>query len=1313
MKNYPYLRSIVLIIIMSLTRLSSAAPSDPLFTLNAVTTHEILIRFRNDATFEWIGQENYPDRFSRLNLEGSKLKELTAVLVCPYYEKLIALPAPQKPKIAISGLEYETITLDRALQASEIEALRSRAPAIFTNTGFFGNVPAGLLEIYPIQPGEDDRQLKLLRAATVRIDFSGIAAENQSHTMQPFPLTQSYRGAFLNEKSAAQWLRPQREIAKQTAAYPSGQWQKITVKENGIHYLTSSDISEAGSSTQNIDINRLFLYSNSSGGRELPSEPGMAVPENLTEIGRSIFGDEDGLFNSGDTIIFWGRSSSGMDADTNGELNFSRNHYSFNNYYWLLIADSPGSPKEMTSKPSLSGTADITVSTFEKIDRHEVEASNFLRSGKRWYGEKFNQSGSGVSILFQLPGYAQEYPAQIKIRTKGANDEVSVRHKFVLYLNQSTEPIARSLDASGYGSQYLSFEYTLTPGLNLFRIDYTSNSSAGQAYVDFMELRYQRELRPENQPLEFWGPRSGGSVAYEISNNHLSVPLLFEITDWKNVRMQEMHTASVTNLLFTQTNDIRNRSHYYLSSREHFLHPEEIVSVSDPGWNTLRSPDNGADYIIITSEEFLPAAQDLAKIHTEEVPAADRLSTFICTQAQIVREFNADLSDPLTIRLFLKYAYENWTIPPQYVVLIGDGTYDYRGISSSEYNFVYTYQVENNNDIDAFTSYATDARFAYIHGSDKLMDVGIGRIPCRTVNEAQNTVDKIRDYLTRPLYGAWRNRITLVADDPVRPNTNEPGHIQDSENSVAANIPDNFILSKLYLLEYPEVQDASTYGVRKPAATEAILNALANGTTIINYLGHGSATIWAQEHVLEMERDIGSIRTGEKLPLWIAATCSWGHFDDINEICMPEALLGLEGSGAIAALAATRLVYANTNADFVEDILQRLFPGSGILRLRMGDLVKPYINGGDVNNEKYVYFGDPALYLALPTGRLSFSALPTDTLKSLASVSVSGAAEASLSAFHGNGILTVFDSDRPVTRSYLDAYKVERSLSYVLPGELLFKGNVNVVNGTFSSRFFVPKDLNYQGNSGKMNLYAWDDQSGMEISGYYGNLIFEGSESIGDSTGPQIRIGFKNRDFFEGDIITPDIPLEIKISDPFGINIAGKLGHNIILQFDTDEMMNYQVTEYFSYDADSDSSGSIEFPLPELTAGEHQVVVTAWDNANNSSTVESHFVLSETMQFELKQVVNFPNPFRNETDFTFYLTQPGQVSIQIFTVRGLLVKEIESEIMLEAGFQRIYWDGRDDFGSAIARGIYLYKIHARTENSEATSSFIGKMVKAG
>ncbi len=1271
------------------------------YKINNETDTGFDLKITNNSTFQF-QSVTYPDSISTFNIHDSRYKVINNHLEIPFWQYTIAMPTSKKPTVQITDLSYEKIKLNKPLTQDDFNKLKKIPLTKITDIGFLGLTPSCILIVNPILFENNRQEIKFLKSATISINY----AENTftKSAILPEHETTFYQSTFINKN--AKYFKTSRKIPlSKIVEYPSGQWIKITItgKKNyqnmdNIYSISYEDLSNIGITEDQIDPNRIYIYSNSMAGRQLSDYEGIPVPENLIENSRTIENSEDNNFGPGNKILFYGRTTSGVDLNSSGYLIFSRNNFSMHNYYWLLIADSPGNPKVMPYIESVSATHNLITTETEVLERQEIESFNILNSGNDWYGKKFPENGTSQQETFTLPTSRSNYQTSIQVRLCGGSEGSS--HSFRIY-NGST--LLSTASSSDYRVATSSINTTLNSSRNIIKIDYLGN---GEAYLDYIECRYSIDLKPENEFLKFTAPRKTAIIKYQLSNINYPDPIIYDISDPLNVKIQ--NTSFDNDIMeFKANNNNIHRSRYIITNNTKYLKPDNIESIPNPEWTKIRNNEYNADYIIITDESLISAAEDLAKIHNSEVKDGEQLSTLIVTQNQIMREFNGDIKDPNAIRFYLKYAFENYMTPPKYVLLLGDGTFDHRGIESDAGNLIMTYQVYLNQ--YDYHYYAADSRFTYINGTDKLSDIAIGRIPCRNQEEAKNAIDKIREYLVNPIYGTWRSHITLVADDPLRPESYPvTAHIDDSEG-VAESLPKIFSFSKLYLLEYPQTQDASKYGVKKPGATEAILSELEKGTTIINYFGHGSPTQWAQEEALVMGRDLGLIKTGGKLPFWIAGTCTWGKFDEIENQCMPEALVLKEEDGAIAALGATRPTTSSGNKKLIKSIFDKWFLENNIRKLRVGEILQSTISGNTSNNEKYIYFGDPALYLALPYESATFSPLKSDTLKSLENIMVNGKIE-NLSDFSGEGYIRLFDSDRMVSRPYDNN---RRSLSYVLPGQAIFKGLIDISNGEFSSKFFIPKDLNYAGRKGKIQVYGWNQEEKTEVGGVYSNIVFSGSKAVEDSIGPTITVFLDNNKFRDGDIINQSQVFNINIIDEHGINLAGRLGHNINVVFDNNSNWSDILTSNFSYEKDSDTSGYVSLEIPWFfQPGDHSFTLQAWDNANNLSKVTYDFTLSSNEKFALSKVVNYPNPFTKDTDITFYISEPCEITISIYTVNGQLIKKIDNEIISTSGFHFIKWDGKDDFSDNIARGIYFYKIEAKSILTDDKVNHIGKMVKS-
>ena len=267
---------------------------------------------------------------------------------------------------------------------------------------------------------------------------------------------------------------------------------------------------------------------------------------------------------------------------------------------------------------------------------------------------------------------------------------------------------------------------------------------------------------------------------------------------------------------------------------------------------------------------------------------------------------------------------------------------------------------------------------------------------------------------------------------------------------------------------------------------------------------------------------------------------------------------------------------------------------------------------------------------------------------------------------------------------------------YTYNGGTIFKGLVSVTAGELSGKFIVPKSIKYDPTpTGRLSIYAWSDELGDAI-GYNDSLMLYGTESqVMDQDGPEILVSFKDSpNFFDGDFISNQSILLVELSDENGINLTGEVGHKIELIID--QNLKKDVTEFFVYEKDSYRKGKLEYSLPALGSGTHQVKISCWDNLNNYTEKLISFRTSASSELMLAEVVNFPNPFIDQTHFTFQLVSPtgnADVTISVYTVTGRKIYEIRD--FAEQGFNKLPregWDGRDWDGDLIANGVYLYKI---------------------
>ena len=424
----------------------------------------------------------------------------------------------------------------------------------------------------------------------------------------------------------------------------------------------------------------------------------------------------------------------------------------------------------------------------------------------------------------------------------------------------------------------------------------------------------------------------------------------------------------------------------------------------------------------------------------------------------------------MAIRSFIQWTQEYWRSPvPNHVLLLGDGGYDYRNINGNSSIIVPTVQVQ------ASRSYATDDLLASIYGN--IPEVALGRYPAKNIQDVSKFIEKVKSIEITPTFGSWRQKVTLIADDAARPEPNHgsiatgQSHTINSEQ-LANLIPPSIYTEKLYMMEFPEVNDASAYGVIKPDATESLFNTLKNGTAIISYIGHGSPYQLAQEKLLDLNRgDINQINTGTKLPLWIVGTCSFGWFDDPLNESFSEELIKADMNCASMVISTTRAISVVGNERYTKDLFEAIFDNGKVSNQTVGTILQT-IKDGTSESQYFHLFGDPGMKIPMPKDTLLSVTISPDTLKTLEKGTFYG--NQMVIANSGDGYVSLIDADRYVVRNY-DISSETYSLSYSLPGANLFRGQFSFSGSSFEGEIRIPLDISYSNDLARLIIYLNND----------------------------------------------------------------------------------------------------------------------------------------------------------------------------------------------------------------------------------------------
>ena len=453
-----------------------------------------------------------------------------------------------------------------------------------------------------------------------------------------------------------------------------------------------------------------------------------------------------------------------------------------------------------------------------------------------------------------------------------------------------------------------------------------------------------------------------------------------------------------------------------------------------------------------------------------------------------------------------------------------------------------------------------------------------------------------------------------------------------------------------------------------------------------------------------------------KLPLFVTATCEFGRLDNPDLTSGGEHVILSPEGGGVALLTTTRYVYSHLNYNLNTNFINSLFEKTNGSYPNLGDVLlkTKALSGISINSKKFTLLGDPMMSLAYPKYGVKTTII-SDTLSALEKVTFQGEIidddSIKVTSFIGEIDIIVFDKKVIATTQ---GQQSSTPMPYTKQDNIIYKGKSSVIDGLFTFTFIVPKDIDYNLDFGRISYYATENTQSLDASGWNESFIVGGvsSDIIFDDIGPTIQLYMNDKQFVSGSITNSTPTFLAFVEDSSGINTVGNgIGHDITITLDGDISSKIILNDYYEADLDNYQKGKVEYLLNEMEPGLHTIDFKVWDVHNNSSESSIEFFVTETEDFVIDNLLNYPNPFTTNTSFYFDHNRPNQnleVQIQIFTVSGKLVKTINS-LQTNTGFRvgPIFWDGRDEFQDNIGRGTYIYKLKVKDINGD----FIEKLEK--
>lgn len=877
--------------------------------------------------------------------------------------------------------------------------------------------------------------------------------------------------------------------------------------------------------------------------------------------------------------------------------------------------------------------------------RNEVDR---FWSGSRWYWENATQM-----LLYLNDDRIPESPEDGKIWM---------------------EPITNNFYVNG-SSCYSGILCNLHPGSNEIRLIYTTPVN-----FDYWAAKYPILLAPKNGFLIFATDTNSGKFVLNVFSN----PLALDITDLFLPAKKNLYFNGDT-FFFDDT--CKNRK-YLVFDRNVIAEPP--VPLRQTNFYLWESSFWSVDYVIITADELDP--RELAQFHEDR---GLRVATI--PLSEVMRQFGFGRYDPTAIRNCLLYGYTVASPPkPQFALFVGDGHYDVRKLTTIEPVLfppaIYAADLE-------------DAFFVTLDG-DELWEMMSGRISVSSQAELNTVIQKIKDYMTCTPQSKWRITPILCADDEYRDDGYHDNltYISNSDVLLNYDLPLTTLTELVYLIEYPR-----NSALRKPEATQFLIEKINEGGVWVNWIGHGNYHVWSHERLLDFPADLSRFHNTDKLPLVSAFSCNVSEFFRIGGDCISEQMVNLNGGGAIAFVAATGPTNASGNQGINRRFASIIFGNEPVYI--SGAMIASRASLYPSHDSQYMLIGDPATILAFPYDSVAVEIYP-ETLISGSWATVSGI---TYPQFNGTALIWLVAPNS--IKTYESPYEDLSRISYTVPGKIIFAGASSIINGSFEMPVFIPVNI-APGDKYKVVVYAYSEDECVNavgaltgIKGYLNPHI-----SLSDTVGPQIEIFLGENNVGDGGVVcSPDgtLPVLISVYDEHGVDMGLTVGHQLLVQIDSPDR-RVDLSQEFEYALDDPTGGTARYIFENIDYGWHTVCVQAWDNLGNPSQKCIDFDL-QSCGARIYDVLPYPSPFEEYTDITFVLTGDvsfADIEVEFFAGDGTFIKNVKAKNIVPP-FGKIRWDGKSKRGHEVQRGVYFYVLNAEIHTSQGIlkQSVKGKVAK--
>ncbi|MBP5573122.1 MAG: type IX secretion system sortase PorU [Bacteroidales bacterium] len=1089
-----------------------------------------------------------------------------------------------------------------------------------------------------------------------------------------------------------------------------GTWYKVGVLEDGVYAIDGASLQSAGVSIGQVDPARIRLFGNVA--KPLPELNSDARYDDLTEVAIEVTGADDGVFDVQDRILFYGQGPVTMTLGLTNTYSYERHPYTDTIYYFLCVDGMEPGLRMETAPAAQAAEGDPCITQFPDYWNHESEELSPYASGRTWYGDMITAQEGSKTFHYPMPDYVRNKPVRLYSKVLGR-----CVSPFTYSMSLNGVEVVQQATIDSFKSHVFGIEKVVDRILTLdqegFALRYEVQTTGQQPllYIDYFTVNFWRELRFEERELAFRViPAQLTAPTAEVVVAGISDGVCcWEVTDPLHPLKQPLQRDQATGSFGVEGQRERR---YHLFDAAGVKPVASLRRIANQNLHALA----GTEYLIVTSRLFWEPAQALAAFHREE----DGLSCLVVDVEEICNEFGTGTPDPTALRDFIRMLYLRSNAQLRYVLLFGKGTHDYRDLKGRHNNFVPTYEVADQPWYEVATTNSDDY-FALMDPQEGdrcsgKVDLGVGRLPVTTCQQAEEMVEKIKRYADRSVtHGPWLNRHLFMADNDSKSYID---YVEILDRTLDTAGP-NQTSQKLYVDAYPVVNTPA--GQRVPEAHDALLACFEEGFAVLSYTGHGGIKGLTEEKVLT-NSDIQAMTNGDRLPFVHTATCEFSKFDNPNVVSAGELMILNPHGGAIGMLTSLIPTYSQNNQKLSRAFTEHVYDLDHGERLRFGDLyrlAKSDLNYFHSGNICFVLFGDPALRLACPSDEVRTLQVDTEHGHSYAVPASGMVTLTGCVATLGRGVDTLFNGvvdvrlyDKKSRFSTLGSHVSPVQYSYY--HDVLFEGKASVTEGRFSITIPIPSEINFGSGSARVCYYAYDSLRRRHAGGVFDQLQVVGTDSslVPDLQGPEIQFYWDHPSFESGDVVSRKGTLCADLFDEHGIyhyNVS--IGRNIVLRSDVPEYDNCILNDHYEPAIDDYRRGRILLPVGELESGTHEFTLKVWDTQGNASEKTIVVVIEDGVM--LAQVYNYPNPVVEGTYFNLRhgdMSEALRVQVEVFDLLGRQVAGLETATQSSAGVvPPIYWDGLGSNGQRLRPGLYVYRLTLTDEKGNHRST-TGRMV---